>query len=93
MPHKNINQKKHEKYKNPSQGGSTCGSHHCRGHYRSFGSHRHSRIRQTRATSQANACINDLRQIDAAAQEIALEKGKTRGPAITYPMDLTPASS
>jgi hypothetical protein len=31
---------------------------------------------KARAVSQANACINNLRQIDAAKQEWALEKGK-----------------
>jgi hypothetical protein len=41
-------------------------------------------------TSPANGCINNLRQIDAAAQEFALEKGKTNGEAINYPDDLTP---
>jgi len=45
---------------------------------------------KARATSQANACINNLRQIDAAAQEFALEKGKKTGDTITYPADLTP---
>jgi prepilin-type N-terminal cleavage/methylation domain-containing protein len=45
---------------------------------------------KARATSQANACINNLRQIDAAAQEFALERGKKTGDAITYPTDLTP---
>jgi prepilin-type N-terminal cleavage/methylation domain-containing protein len=45
---------------------------------------------KARATSQANACINNLRQIDAAAQEFALEKGKTTGGTINYPTDLTP---
>jgi prepilin-type N-terminal cleavage/methylation domain-containing protein len=45
---------------------------------------------KARATSQANACINNLRQIDAAANQFALEKGKTSGAAITYPDDLTP---
>ena len=45
---------------------------------------------KARATSQANACINNLRQIDAAAQEFALEKGKKTGAPITYPTDLTP---
>jgi prepilin-type N-terminal cleavage/methylation domain-containing protein len=45
---------------------------------------------KARATSQANACINNLRQIDAAAQEFALEQGKTTGSAINYPTDLTP---
>jgi hypothetical protein len=37
-----------------------------------------------------NACINNLRQIDAAANEFALEHSKTNGDAINYPEDLTP---
>jgi prepilin-type N-terminal cleavage/methylation domain-containing protein len=45
---------------------------------------------KARTTSQANACINNLRQIDAAAQEFALEKGKKTTDPITYPADLTP---
>jgi len=45
---------------------------------------------KARATSQANACINNLRQIDAAAQQFALESHKTTGGAISYPTDLTP---
>jgi len=45
---------------------------------------------KARATSQANACINNLRQIDGAAQQWALEKGKTTTDGITYPTDLTP---
>jgi prepilin-type N-terminal cleavage/methylation domain-containing protein len=45
---------------------------------------------KARATSQANACINNLRQIDAAAQEWALERGHKTGDAISYPTDLTP---
>ena len=45
---------------------------------------------KARATSQANACINNLRQIDGAAQQGALEKGKSTGAAISYPADLTP---
>ena len=45
---------------------------------------------KARATSQANACINNLRQIDAAANEFALEQHKTTGGSITYPTDLTP---
>ena len=45
---------------------------------------------KARATSQANACINNLRQIDAAANEFALEQHQTTGSAITYPSDLTP---
>ncbi|HTY86906.1 MAG TPA: hypothetical protein VMB80_05525 [Candidatus Acidoferrum sp.] len=45
---------------------------------------------KARSTSAANACINNLRQIDAAAQEFALENRKTNGEAISYPTDLTP---
>ena len=36
------------------------------------------------------SCINNLRQIDGAAQEFALEYGKTNGEAINFPTDLTP---
>jgi prepilin-type N-terminal cleavage/methylation domain-containing protein len=32
---------------------------------------------KARSTSQMNACINNLRQIDSAKQQWALEKGKT----------------
>ena len=45
---------------------------------------------KARATSQANACINNLRQIDAAANQFALEQHKTTNAAISYPNDLTP---
>ena len=45
---------------------------------------------KARATSQANACINNLRQIDAAANQWALEKGQVTGAAITLTSDLTP---
>jgi len=45
---------------------------------------------KARATSQANACINNLRQLDAAANQFALEKGKTTGSSITKDTDLTP---
>ena len=41
-------------------------------------------------SSQANACINNLRQIDAAANEFALEAGKSTGASINYPGDVTP---
>ena len=46
---------------------------------------------RARATSQANACINNLRQIDAAINEWALEQGKStgQGPA-SLTADLTP---
>jgi prepilin-type N-terminal cleavage/methylation domain-containing protein len=45
---------------------------------------------KARATSQANACINNLRQIDAAANQFALEQKKVTGDSISYPTDLTP---
>jgi prepilin-type N-terminal cleavage/methylation domain-containing protein len=45
---------------------------------------------KARATSQANGCINNLRQLDGAANEFALERGKKSGDPITYPSDLTP---
>ncbi|MGA2240783.1 MAG: hypothetical protein ABSH11_01920 [Verrucomicrobiota bacterium] len=45
---------------------------------------------KARSTSASNACVNNLRQIDAAANEFALEHGKTNGGAINYPDDLTP---
>ena len=45
---------------------------------------------KARATAQANACINNLRQIDAAANQFALEHNKTNGEAINFPNDLTP---
>ena len=43
-----------------------------------------------RTKSQANVCINNLRQIDTAVQEVALEKGKHVGDMINYPADITP---
>jgi prepilin-type N-terminal cleavage/methylation domain-containing protein len=45
---------------------------------------------KARANSQANACINNLRQIDGAMQQFAIENGKHVGAAVTYPTDLTP---
>jgi prepilin-type N-terminal cleavage/methylation domain-containing protein len=46
---------------------------------------------KARATSQANACINNLRQIDAATGQWALETGKSTGAtAPTLTSDLTP---
>jgi competence protein ComGC len=41
-------------------------------------------------TSSHNACINNLRQIDGAAYEFALEHHLTNGEAINFPTDLTP---
>jgi prepilin-type N-terminal cleavage/methylation domain-containing protein len=37
---------------------------------------------KARATSQANACINNLRQIDGAINEWALETGQSTGAAV-----------
>ena len=45
---------------------------------------------KARATSQANACINNLRKIDDAASQFAIEKGKKTGDDITLTTDLTP---
>lgn len=45
---------------------------------------------KSRATSAANPCINNLRQIDAAACQFALETGKTNGDRIHFPTDLMP---
>ena len=41
-------------------------------------------------TSPANACINNMRQIDAAANQFALENHLTNGNRINFPNDLTP---
>jgi hypothetical protein len=40
--------------------------------------------------AKSNACINNLRQIDAAATEFALEHNLTNGSPINFPNDLTP---
>ena len=45
---------------------------------------------KARANSQANACINNLRQIDGAMQQFAIEKNKKVGDAVNFPTDLTP---
>ena len=43
-----------------------------------------------RAKSQASVCINNLRQIESAVQQVALEQGKHIGDTINYPADVTP---
>jgi prepilin-type N-terminal cleavage/methylation domain-containing protein len=43
-----------------------------------------------RATTQANACINNMHQIDGAVTEWALENRKKSGDTVNYPGDLTP---
>jgi len=45
---------------------------------------------KSRVTSQANACINNMRQIDSACQQISFVKGLAAGAIINYPSDLTP---
>lgn len=45
---------------------------------------------RARANAQASTCINNLRKVEDAASQFALEKGKTTGETITYPDDLTP---
>jgi type II secretory pathway pseudopilin PulG len=45
---------------------------------------------KARSVSSANACIKNLRQINAAANQFALEKGKTNGETINFQIDLTP---
>ena len=40
--------------------------------------------------SPGNACINNLRQIDAAANQLAIEHSLTNGSRINFPSDLTP---
>ena len=45
---------------------------------------------KARATSQQNACVNNMRQITAAVNEWALETGQQTGATVTYPTDLTP---
>ena len=45
---------------------------------------------RARANSQASACINNLRQIDSAVQQFAIENKKRIGDDVTFPSDLTP---
>ena len=44
---------------------------------------------RARQTAQTNACINNLRQVDAAKQEWALEKGQL-STAVPAPTDIEP---
>src|ERR1700753_1161873 len=45
---------------------------------------------KARATSQANACINNLHKINDASDEFALEHGKYTGDTVSLNRDLTP---
>jgi prepilin-type N-terminal cleavage/methylation domain-containing protein len=44
---------------------------------------------RSRANAQANACINNLRQVEYAALQIAFEKKLAAGTLITYPSEVT----
>jgi len=44
---------------------------------------------KSRATSQANACINNLRQIDSADQQVAFANNLANGSLINFPNDIT----
>lgn len=43
-----------------------------------------------RQNAQAKNCINNLVQLDVAANQFALERGKNTGDNISFPADLTP---
>jgi len=45
---------------------------------------------RARAISQADTCINNLRQIDSASNQWALENNKNNNAPINYPNDLKP---
>ena len=45
---------------------------------------------KARSTPCTNACVNNLRQIDAAANQFTLENHLTNGSLINFPNDLTP---
>ncbi len=47
---------------------------------------------RARETSQMNACINNLRQIEAAKDQYALEQGLTNGATVTF-ANIGPTSS
>jgi len=45
---------------------------------------------RARSKSQATACINNLRQIETAVQQVAIERGKHVDDVLNYPDDITP---
>ena len=47
-------------------------------------------IRRSSGLGPANICISNLRQIEAAANQFALENHLTNGAHINFPNDLTP---
>jgi prepilin-type N-terminal cleavage/methylation domain-containing protein len=44
---------------------------------------------KARSTSQANACINNLRQLQAAVDQMAIERGLSTGSVYSFPADIT----
>ena len=44
---------------------------------------------KARAASQANGCINNLRKLDDAANQFAIEYHKNTGDTLNFPNDLT----
>ena len=44
---------------------------------------------QARAKSQATACVNNLRQIDAAVQQFCMETGQKPGNILNFPADVS----
>jgi prepilin-type N-terminal cleavage/methylation domain-containing protein len=44
---------------------------------------------KARANAQSNACINNMREMSNAADQFALEHGKTTGYHFVYPDDIT----
>jgi prepilin-type N-terminal cleavage/methylation domain-containing protein len=45
---------------------------------------------RARANSQANACISNLRQIEAASEQLSQDRALPAGSPINFPSDLTP---
>ena len=45
---------------------------------------------KARASSQANTCINNLRQIEGACQQVTFAKNLAAGTTVNYPTDITP---
>jgi len=45
---------------------------------------------QQRAAAQAQLCINNLRKIDDASSQFALEQSRKTGDSLSFPADLTP---
>jgi len=45
---------------------------------------------RARAASQANACINNLKQLQSAVDQMAIERGMSYGQVYNFPADITP---